>query len=59
MRESQMKKVPISLVLGNSERDEETVTMRFFGSEDKKTMKLDEFVSYIKGKRDNREYNLD
>lgn len=59
MRESQMKKVPISLVLGNSERDEETVTIRFFGSEDKKTMKLDEFVSYIKGKRDNREYNLD
>lgn len=59
MRESQMKKVPISLVLGNSERDEETVTIRFFGSEDKKTMKLDEFISYIKEKRDNREYNLD
>ena len=37
MRESQMKKVPISLVLGNSERDEETVTIRFFGKEDKKT----------------------
>lgn len=59
MRESQMKKVPISLVLGNQERDEETVTIRFFGSEDKKTMKLDEFISYIKEKRDNREYNLD
>ncbi len=59
MRESQMKKVPISLVLGNQERDEETVTIRFFGSEDKKTMKLDEFISYIKEKRDNREYSLD
>lgn len=59
MRESQMKKVPISLVLGNQERDEETVTIRFFGSEDKKTMKLDEFVSYVKEKRDNKEYNLD
>ncbi len=59
MRESQMKKVPISLVLGNSERDEETVTIRFFGKEDKKTMKLDEFISYVKGKIDNREYDLD
>ena len=48
MRESQMKKVPISLVLGNSERDEETVTIRFFGKEDKKTMKLDEFIYYVK-----------
>lgn len=59
MRESQMKKVPISLVLGNSERDDETVTIRFFGKEDKKTMKLDEFISYVKGKIDNREYDLD
>ena len=59
MRESQMKKVPISLVLGNSERDEETVTIRFFGKEDKKTMKLDEFISYVKEKIDNREYDLD
>ena len=59
MRESQMKKVPISLVLGNSERDEETVTIRFFGKEDKKTMKLDEFISYVKEKIYNREYDLD
>ena len=59
MRESQMKKVPISLVLGNSERDEETVTIRFFGKEDKTTMKLDEFISYVKEKIDNREYDLD
>jgi len=59
MRESQMKKVPISLVLGNSERDEETVTIRFFGKEDKKTMKLDEFISYVKVKIYNREYDLD
>lgn len=59
MRESQMKKVPISLVLGNSERDDETVTIRFFGKEDKKTMKLDEFISYVKEKIDNREYDLD
>ncbi|MCH5167188.1 MAG: threonine--tRNA ligase [Erysipelotrichales bacterium] len=54
MRESQMRKIPVSLVLGNNERDEETVTLRFYGSEDKKTMPLDEFVSYIKENKEKR-----
>lgn len=59
MREAQMKKIPITLVLGNSERDEETVTIRFYSSEDKKTMKLDDFIKYVKEKRDNRSLDLD
>lgn len=59
MRESQMKKVPISLVLGNDERDNKTVTIRFFGSDDKKTMKLDDFIEYIKDKKENHSLNLD
>lgn len=59
MREAQTKKVPISLVLGNNERDEESVTIRFFGSEEKKTMPLSEFVNYIKDKNDNRVRDLD
>lgn len=59
MREAQTKKVPISLVLGNNERDEESVTIRFFGSEEKKTMPLSEFVNYIEDKNDNRVRDLD
>lgn len=59
MREAQTKKVPISLVLGNNERDEESVTIRFFGSEEKKTMPLSEFINYIKDKNDNRVRDLD
>lgn len=59
MREAQMKKIPITLVLGNSERDDESVTIRFYSNEDKKTMKLDEFVKYVKEKRDNRALDLD
>lgn len=59
MREVQMKKIPISLVLGNSERDEESVTIRFYGSEDKKSMSLTEFIEYIKEKRDSHALDLD
>lgn len=59
MREAQMKKIPITLVLGNSERDDEAVTIRFYSNEDKKTMKLDEFIKYVKEKRDNRALDLD
>ena len=58
MREAQTRKIPIALVLGNNERDERTVTLRYFGSEDKVTMSLDEFVSYVKNARDNRLLNL-
>ncbi|MDE5630185.1 MAG: threonine--tRNA ligase, partial [Bacilli bacterium] len=59
MREAQTRKIPLSLVLGNNERDEETVTLRFFGKEDKKTMPLSEFVSYVKEKRDSHALLLD
>lgn len=59
MREAQMKKIPISVVLGNNERDENTVTIRLFGSEDKKSMPLDEFISYVKNLRDTRALNLE
>ena len=58
MREAQTRKIPVALVLGNNERDERTVTLRYFGSEDKVTMSLDEFVSYVKNARDNRLLNL-
>ena len=59
MREAQTKKVPVSLVLGNNERDEKTVTLRIFGSEDKKTMALSEFVEFIKDKKENHALTLD
>lgn len=51
MREAQTRKIPVSLVLGNNERDEKSVTLRLFGSEEKTTMPLDEFVKFIKEKR--------
>ncbi len=59
MRETQTNKVPISLVLGNNERDEETVTLRIFGSEEKKNMPLSEFVEFIKEKKESHALSLD
>ena len=58
MRESQMRKIPVSLVLGNNERDNETVTIRLYGSEEKITMPLDEFISKIVDIKKNRTLKL-
>ena len=57
MREEQIKKIPIMLVLGNNERDERTVTLRLHGDE-QKNMTLDEFLSYVKDKNDSKALNL-
>ena len=57
MREEQIKKVPIMLVLGNNERDERTVTLRLHGNE-QKSMSLDEFLSYVKEKNDSKALDL-
>ena len=57
MREEQIKKVPIMLVLGNNERDERTVTLRLHGSE-QKNMSLEEFLNYVKEKNDSKALDL-
>ena len=48
MRESQKRKIPYSLILGNKERDEKTISYRLHGKEDTTTLKIDEFVAMIK-----------
>ena len=57
MREEQIKKIPIMLVLGNNERDERTVTLRLHG-EEQKNMTLDEFLTYVKEKNDSKALDL-
>jgi threonyl-tRNA synthetase len=54
MRENQVRKIPVSVVIGNQERDERLVTLRYYGSEEKVTMSLDEFITYVVNKRDTR-----
>ena len=48
MREAQMKKIPYQLVLGDSERDNKTVTYRHYGQQQQTTVSLEEFVSMLK-----------
>jgi threonyl-tRNA synthetase len=57
MREEQIKKIPIMLVLGNNERDERTVTLRLHG-EEQKSMSLEEFLTYVKEKNDSKALDL-
>ena len=47
MRESQSKKIPFTLILGNNERDENTISYRLHGSEKTHTLPKEEFVSYL------------
>ncbi len=50
MRESQTKKVPFTLILGDKEKDEKTVSYRRFGSKETTTVSLEELIKIIKEK---------
>lgn len=47
MRESQKNKIPFTLILGNNERDNKTISYRIHGREETKTLLQEEFVSYL------------
>ena len=48
MRESQTKKVPYTIIIGDKERDANTVTVRLHGTNENITLDKDEFLSKIK-----------
>lgn len=48
MRESQTKKVPYTIIIGDKERDANTVTVRLHGTTENITLYKDEFLSKIK-----------
>ena len=47
MRESQTKKIPYTLVIGDKERDNNVVTYRKFGQKESTTVSIDEFINMI------------
>ena len=47
MRNAQMKKIPYTIVLGDQERDNETVTYRKYGQKDQITVKMNDFIAMI------------
>lgn len=48
IREGQMEKVPYLLVLGDSERDQNTVTYRKYGEQKQTTVPLEQFLDMLK-----------
>ena len=54
MRESQIKKIPYSLVIGDNEKENETVTYRRHGSDEKVTVTNEEFIKLLKKEVENK-----
>ncbi len=48
IREAQLKKIPVEIVVGDSETNNEEVNIRRFGIKENKTMKLDEAIKSFK-----------
>ena len=46
--QSNIMKNPYTLIIGDNERDNNLISYRKYGSEDTITMKIDEFIKYIK-----------
>jgi len=55
VREAQVKKVPIQLVLGDNEMNEKTVTIRRHGAQESQTMPLADFVKAMHEEVDSKE----
>jgi threonyl-tRNA synthetase len=58
MRESVMKKIPYSLVIGQKEVDDNLVSYRKYGSEETITVCLEEFTDMVKQEIDSRDLLL-
>ena len=59
MRESQKNKVPFTLIIGNNERDNNTVSYRLHGTEETHTLDKEEFIKFINEVIKNRTLNKD
>ena len=58
MRESQSKKIPLTLILGDKERDDVSISYRKFGSQETYTLSKEEFIDKVSECIKNKEYNL-
>ncbi len=47
MRESQVKKIPFTLILGDNEKNNHSISYRLFGSNETKTLDVEQFLSLI------------
>ena len=55
LRESVVKKIPVTVILGQSEVDNKTISYRVHGSEETITLTIDEFIDYLNNRIKNRD----
>ncbi len=58
MRESQTKKIPLTLIVGNSEVNDNMVSYREYGKTETITCTIDEFISRVNDCIKNKNYNI-
>ena len=58
MREAQIKKIPLTLVVGDKEKDSKSITYREFGKQDQITVSVDDFINKIKDCIKNKNHNI-
>ena len=54
MRESVIKKIPVTVILGQKEVDDNLISYRLYGSEETHTVSVEEFKSYLQERIDKR-----
>ena len=54
MREAQTSKIPLTLILGDKEKEDNLISYRMFGSKETKTVSKDEFISYVSNRISNK-----
>ena len=57
MRDSQTKKIPFTLILGDKERDENLVSYRRFGNDETVTLSKEEFLELVNKEIKEKKYN--
>ncbi|MBE6149469.1 MAG: threonine--tRNA ligase [Firmicutes bacterium] len=55
LREAVVKKIPVTVILGQNEVDNNTISYRLHGSEDTTTVTVDEFINMLNEKIKNRD----
>ena len=58
MRESQTKKIPLTVIVGEAEVKDKTVSYRKFGTQETITVSKEEFISRVSECIENKTYNL-
>ena len=48
IRQSNMMKNPITVIIGDNERDNNLISYRLFGNEETYSLSIEEFVKFIK-----------